>query len=75
MLGFDINGSNSTQESSPNEESNDSADDFLANKPSTSKKMAQNVVFRIHMAPEEAFEQGHAIDPKISTFQTQNEHN
>ena len=37
--------------------------------------MAQNVVFRIHMAPEEAFEQGHAIDPKKSTFQTQNEHN
>ena len=48
---------------------------FLAKKLSTSKKMAQNVVFRIHMAPEEAFEQGHAIDPKISSFQSQNERN
>ena len=39
MLGFDLNGSNSTQESSSNEESNDSSDDLSANKPNTSKKM------------------------------------
>ena len=48
---MDNNGSNSTQESSPNEESNDSSDDFSANKPSTSKKMAHNIVFCVHMAP------------------------
>ena len=64
MLGFDNNGSNSAQESSHNEESNDSSDDFSANncKPSTRKKMAQNVVFCVHIAPEEAFEQGHMIN-------------
>ena len=37
-LAFGNNGSNSAQESSPNEESNDPSDDFLANKPSTNKK-------------------------------------
>ena len=58
MLGFDNNGSNSAQESSPKEESNDSSGNFSANKWSTSKKMAQNVVFYARMAPEEAFEQG-----------------
>ena len=42
---------------------------FLAKKLSTSKKMAQNVVFRIHMAPEEAFEQDHLIDGNVSTQQ------
>ena len=74
-LGFDNNGSNSAQESSPSEESNDSSGDFSANKPSTSKKMAQNIARCVHMASEEAFEQGHMIDRKISTKQTQNLHN
>ena len=64
VLGFDSNGSNSAQGSSLSEEYNDSRDDFSANKSSTSKKMAQNIVFRVHMAPEEAFEQGHVIDKK-----------
>ena len=32
MLGFDNSGSNSAQESSPNEESDDSIDDFSAKK-------------------------------------------
>ena len=59
LLGFDNNSSNSAQESSPYEESNDSSNDlFLANKPSTSKEMAQNVAFLVHMAPEEALNQG-----------------
>ena len=38
IFGFDDNSSNIAQESSPNEESNDSGDDFSANEPSTSKK-------------------------------------
>ena len=44
MLGFDVNRSNNTQDSSPNKESNDSSEDFSENKPSTSKKKAQNSV-------------------------------
>ena len=72
MPGFDDNGSNSAQQSSPNEESNDSNDSFSANKLSTSKKKAQNVVFHVRMAPGEAFEQGHVINRKISAKQTQN---
>ena len=59
MLGFDNNGSNITQESSPNKESNDSNDDFSANEPSISKKMAYHMVSRVHIASEEVFEQGH----------------
>ena len=43
ILGFDDNGSNSVQESSPSEESTDSRDHFSANELSTSKKMAQDV--------------------------------
>ena len=62
MLGFDKNSSNSAQESSANEESNNSNDDFSANKPSTRNKMAQNIAFHIHVALEEAFQQGHVID-------------
>ena len=62
MLGFDNNGSNSALESSPDRESNDSGDDFSANKPTTSKTVAQNVVFHVHMAPDKACEQGHMID-------------
>ena len=62
MLGSEHNGKNGAQKSSPNEESNDSSDDFSANKPpSASKKMGQNVVFRDHMAPEEPSEQDHVI--------------
>ena len=72
ILGFDNNGSNSAQESSPNEKSNDSSDDLSANKQNTSQKMAQNVVFRVEMAPEEVFERGHVIDRKLSTWQTRN---
>ena len=53
VLSFDKNGINSTQESIPNKESNNSSDDFSVN-----KKMAQNVVFHVHMALEEAFKQG-----------------
>ena len=55
MLGFDSNSSNSAQGSSHTKISNESSDDFSANKPSSSKKMAQNVMFHVHMAPEEAF--------------------
>ena len=72
MLGFANNGSNSAQESSPNRESNDSSDDFSADKPSTSNKMAENVVFHVHMAPEEVFEQGHVVNQKTATQQIQN---
>ena len=64
MLGFDNDDSNSAQESSLDEESNDSSDDFSASKLRTRKKMAENVVSRIQMAPEEAFEQGHMMDQK-----------
>ena len=42
ILRFDNNGSNNTLESSPKEESNNSSDDFSANKPSTGE--AQCVV-------------------------------
>ena len=72
MLSFDDNGGNNTLESNPNEEYIDSSHDISANKPNTSKKMVQNVVSRVHMAQEEVFEQGHVIDRKISTQQTQN---
>ena len=46
-LGFDSNSSNRAQESSPNQESNDSIDDFSANELSTSKKLAQNIAFHV----------------------------
>ena len=75
MLGFDNNGSNSAQELSPNEESNDSNNDFSAEKPSTNKKMAQNIVFCVCIAPEETFEQSHMIYRKIPTQYTQNQCN
>ena len=42
--------------------------------PSTSEKLSPRVVFSVHIAPEEAFEQSHMISPKISTKQTQNWH-
>ena len=64
IVGFDNNDSSSTQESRPNEEYNDSSDDFSANKPSTSKEMAQNVVFYVHMVLKDVFEQGCMIDQK-----------
>ena len=64
LPGFDNNSSSSTQESSPNKEFNDSSDDFSANKPSTSKEMAQNVVFYVHMVLKDVFEQGCMIDQK-----------
>ena len=32
--------------------------------------MAQNIVFRVYTAPEEAFEGGHVIDRKIFTQQS-----
>ena len=74
LLGFDNNGSNIVQESSPTKEFNDSSDDFSANKPSTSKEMAQNVVFYVHMVLKDVFEQGCMIDQKKKkiTQQTQN---
>ena len=50
MLGFDNSSTNSAQKSSPNKESNDPSDDFSANKPSTVKKMAQNLELCVHMA-------------------------
>ena len=56
VLGFDNNGSNSTQDSRPYDKSCDSSDDFPANTPSTGKKMAQTIVFHVHIAPKEAFE-------------------
>ena len=69
-LGFDNNSSNSAQESSPNQDSYDSSDDFSANKWSTSKKMARNIVFQVHMGPNDVFDQGHVINQNISTQQT-----
>ena len=72
ILQFDDNCSNSTQESSPYEESNASSHDFSANDLSTSKKVAQHMVSRVYMAPEEVFEQDHLIDQKISIQQTRN---
>ena len=71
MFGFDDNGSNSAQESSPNKDSNDSSDNLSTNKLSKSKKMAQHAVFCVHAAPEEVFKQNHIISCKISTQQTQ----
>ena len=71
MLGFDDNGSNSAQESSPNEESNDSSHLFSADKQITSTKKqktkVKNVVFHVHMAPER-----HLNKVKWFTRQTQN---
>ena len=64
MLGFGNNGSNSAQETSHNEEFNDSSVDFSANKLSTNKKVAQNILFLVCMAPDEAFERGHIINKK-----------
>ena len=62
ILGFDDISSNSFLESSPYEESNDSSNDFSANEPSvTTKKMAQYVAFRVHIAPEQVFKQ--SCDP------------
>ena len=69
VRGFDDNGSNGAQVSSPNKESIDSSDDFQKIK---SQKMSQKVVFRVYMAPQESFEQGHWIDRKITTKQTRN---
>ena len=68
ILGFDDPGSNNTQESSPNQEPFDSSDDFSTNKLSTGKKKkkAQHVVSRVHMVPEEMFEQDHVIDQKYT---------
>ena len=40
---------------------------FLANEMNKNEKMAQCVVFRLHVAPEEVFEQGQMIGHKIST--------
>ena len=55
-------GSNSAQKLSPNEKPNDSSNDFSANEPSvTTKKMAQYVAFRVHIAPEQVFKQ--SCDP------------
>ena len=45
IFGFDDNHSNSAQESSANEASTDSSDDFSANEPSTSKK---KIFFFLH---------------------------
>ena len=72
ILGFDDNPSNSAKESSPNEKSNDSSEGVSAHESSTSKKIAQHVVSRVYMAPDEVFEQDHVIDRKLSTHQTQN---
>ena len=72
MLGFH---SNSTQESHPNEESNDSSDDSSADKLSTRKKMAQNLLFCADMTQEEASEQRRVINKKPSTQHSQNQHN
>ena len=72
MFIFDCNSNNSTLESSLNEESNDSSDDFSANELSASKKMAQYLVSGVHIAPDEMFEQSHTSNRKISTQQTQN---
>ena len=71
-LGVDVNGSNSAQESSSDEGSDDSSDGSMANKPGTSRTVAQHEVFRVHKVPEEVFEQGHVIDRKIYTEHIQN---
>ena len=56
MLGMDVNGSHSAHESSSDKESNDPSDNVLANEPSTSKAMAQHVVFHVHKLRKEVFE-------------------
>ena len=63
IFGFDDNGSNSANESSPNEEFNDSSEHFSANELSASKKMAPGGV-SYPQAPEEVFKQGHMIHKK-----------
>ena len=75
MLGVDNNSSNSAQESSPNQDSYDSSDDFSANKRSTSKKMARNKVFQVHMVPDDVFDQGHVSKkvPQSKIFPTMSE--
>ena len=73
ILGFDDNGSNSVQESSPSEESTDSRDHFSANELRTSKKMAQRMVS--HPYGSRRGVRTRSCDrSKISTQQTQNEH-
>ena len=68
MLSFGNNGSNSAQESSPNEESNDSSDDISAHTPNTSGVSCL-------YDSRDSFEQGHVIARILSTQQTQNIHN
>ena len=68
LLDLDNSRSNSPQESIP-AKPNDCSDDFSANKLSTGTRVAQNIVFCVHLAPWETFEQGHVIVGKISTQQ------
>ena len=67
VLGYNDNGSNSAQESSPNKDSNGSSDHVSANELSTGKEMAHHVVSCVHTAQEEVFKQGHMIDRKPAT--------
>ena len=75
VLGFDNNGSNSAQESSPNEKSDDSRNDFSANKPSTSEKTGSKHSVACQYGSRRGFAHGHIIDWKISTQQSQTQHN
>ena len=71
MLGLGTNGSDSTQKSSSDKDSNDSSDDFLANELNTSMTMAQCQVFHVRKIPEEVFEQSHVSHQNKYTQQTQ----
>ena len=79
MLGFDDIGGDSTQESSPYEESNDFSEDVFANKPrkrrkKRKEKKAELVVVRVSIASEVVFKQGSVINQKMSAQQIQNQH-
>ena len=78
-VGFDNNGSNSTQESSPNKEYNGSSVDCSANELSASKKMKHHVVYNYHVhgsrrGVRKSLRDLTLTDCKLSTKQTQNQH-
>ena len=71
MLGFDDGSSNSSQESSPSKESNDTGSDFSTINQVEVKTMTRSLSCPLWLQ-EKAFEQGHVINLKISTQHTQN---
>ena len=59
MLCIDANSSDRGQESGSDRNSTDFSVDFSANEPSTSKTVAQHMVFYVHKVLEEVLEQSH----------------